>query len=522
MSQKTNSESTLLLLTCGTNACYHIAKRIKECFGDRIRIVGADINKKWMIPTSPFLDCYIQVPLSSDRSYYKTILGICEDERVNYIMPSFDADQILFYKGNKDLERMGVQSLGISKSIVDIYRSKEDTNRFLLINGFPVPRFYRIDEVDDDIEYFCKPCNGVGSVGAEKVLGAEIKKKKNPDLIIEEICSEPEITLECFNYKGRVYSVARERIAAKSGVCIKAHIYHNEALQNIAQRFSECVDLPYIFNLQFMLNSEGRYVITDVNLRTAGGMSLSYAAGWDEVEALGKIILGEEGVERSVSKPVQEQFIMRAYTDIVTKRVERRICFDLDGTLLDSRQRHKSVMDYVLRQFNLTLNTDDLLSFKADGNNNLAWLTLKGVSPDIAKKINQCWIDLIENIEFLMEDKLYPNTKDILETLSKNNYLVLLTARNNVENTEAQIDSLGIRQYFDKVKIVSSSKQTAVLKSQILSDLRIDEFYGDTESDMEAAIQAKCAFYASTRGFRSKMYWNKFDVKYSDMFVIEK
>ena len=109
MSQKTNSESILLLLTCGTNACYHIAKRIKECFGDRIQIVGADINKKWMIPTSPFLDSYIQVPLSSDSSYYKTILGICEDERVNYIMPSFEnlknTDSDVYQAIEKELKR---------------------------------------------------------------------------------------------------------------------------------------------------------------------------------------------------------------------------------------------------------------------------------------------------------------------------------------------------------------------------------------------------------------------------------
>ena len=39
------TKATLLLLTCGTNACYHIAKRLKELFGEKFRIVGTDINK---------------------------------------------------------------------------------------------------------------------------------------------------------------------------------------------------------------------------------------------------------------------------------------------------------------------------------------------------------------------------------------------------------------------------------------------------------------------------------------------
>lgn len=510
---------TLLLLTCGTNACYHVAKRLKESFGDRIRIIGADINKKWMIPTSPYLDSYHQVPLTSNSAYYKTILDICLNEHVNFLMPSFDADQILFYNGNQNLKELGITSFGISQSLLKIYQSKKETNLFLLNNGFPVPRFYEVAEIEDDKEYFCKPKNGVGSAGVRKSLGSQIKKNLNSDLIIEEICSEPEITLECFNFNGKVYSVARERIAAKSGVCTKAHVYHSNSLQAIAQRFADSIELPYIFNLQFMINTEGQYVITDVNLRTAGGMSLSYAAGWDEVEALGKIILGEGDVVASVRKPVIEQFVMRAYTDIVTKRVNKRICFDLDGTLLDSRERHRVVMNHVLKEYKCDIDTSDYLQYKADGNNNLSWLEMKGVDKNYAKDINLRWIELIEDNDFLKGDLLYPNTRSILESLSRDNFLLLLTARNNKENADIQIDRLSIRQYFDKIVVVSSSKQTAILKSKVLSDLRIEDFYGDTESDLDASKLANCNFFVSTRGFRSKKYWESKDVNYASFLT---
>ena len=512
------SRVSLLLLTCGTNACYHVAKRLKECFGDRIRIIGSDINKGWMVPVLPYLDSFYQCPYTSDSTYYQFILNICMNESIDYILPSFDADQKLFYKGSDDLQKMGVISLGITTDALNIYQSKEDTNRFLEANQLPIPKCYNISEVNQEEEYFCKPRNGVGSIGAKKITGLELLKSQNKDLIIEEICEEPEITLECFNYKGKVYSIARERLGTKSGVCTKARVFHDKELESIAQKFANIIDLPYIFNLQFMQNAQGKRVITDVNLRTAGGMSISYAAGWDEVEALGKIMLNADDVISSVNVQPKEQYIIRAYTDIVTKQIDKRIAFDLDGTLLDSRERHRVVMETVLKENNMILDTSDLLSFKAEGHNNIAWLLKKGVPEDIAKAINKRWVDLIEEERFLAVDALYSNTIDVLSKLSTNNYLVLITARNNRDNANKQIERVGIKQFFDKIIVVETSSKTPELKANYLKSLNIEEFYGDTESDMNAAQEADCIFYASTRGFRSPVFWHRYDVKHSELF----
>lgn len=506
---------TLLLLTCGTNACYHVSKRLKECFGDRIRIVGTDINKEWMISTGPSLDAFYQCPLSADQTYYPFIKDICAKEHVDYIMPSFDADQRLFYKGNTELDALGVTSLGISEKLLKIYASKEATNEFLISHQLHTPKCYRLEEIETDKEYFCKPRNGVGSIGARKMKGSEIIAVHDPDLLIEEICHEPEVTLECFNFNGQVYTVARERLGISKGVCTKTRVYYDEHLTSIAQKFADCIELPYIFNLQFMKGGDGGWKITDVNLRTAGGMSLSYAAGWDEVVALGKIMLEEDNVVATVAKKTKEQYVIRAYTDIVTKQVEKRIAFDLDGTLLDSRKRHQVVMDYVLSERNISLDTSDLVSYKSAGENNLSWLQHKGVEKGLAREINDRWIELIEQEKFLVEDDLYPDAKEILDTLSKDNSLILLTARNNREGVMKQIERLGIKQYFDEICVVETSKQTPLLKSKILSEKNINEFHGDTESDMEAAFHSGCQFYATTRGFRSINFWNNLNVDYS-------
>jgi hypothetical protein len=71
-----------------------------------------------------------------------------------------------------------------------------------------------------------------------------------------------------------------------------------------------------------MKNAQDKYVITDVNLRTAGGMSMACAAGWDEISALANIMLGapEQTISKCVPQNIPETFVMRAYTDIITHR----------------------------------------------------------------------------------------------------------------------------------------------------------------------------------------------------------
>lgn len=507
----------LLLLSCGTNACFHVTRILKEEFTESFYIVGCDINKIWIIPTGEYIDKFYQAPFSTDENYYTFILDICRKEEIDYILPSFDNDQFLFTCDNHDLRDLGVKSLGIS-SFLDFYRDKECTNKFLESIGIPVPKRFTKDIVEAETEYFVKPANGVGSIGIKKITGAEIKKSNYDykNYVIQELCFEPEYTLECFLYNNKIYSVVRERIASKSGVCTKTRLFQDKELEQYAYKLSENTELPHIFNMQFMKNQNGEYVCTDLNLRTAGGMSLSYAAGWDEVSALANIMLGsdEETIISTVNKRIPEQYVIRHYEDSVTKVVKKRIAFDLDGTLLDSRKRHEIVMTDILKKYEIELDTADLVSFKANGQNNIAWLLSKGISESIAKKVNSEWIDLIEKSEYLRADFLYPNVIDVLQELSKENDLFLITARKNKENAYKQIKELGIEQYFSKVAVVDTCSETPSLKANELQNCRVDCFVGDTESDYKAAQIVGCDFKAVGYGFRSEKFWNKNISKY--------
>lgn len=513
----------VLILTCGTNANFHIAKVLKEKFGSAFQIIGTDINKEWEIPCSPYLDFFHTSPLISNANYYQFVLGLCKEYHIDFIIPCFDADLLLFYEGNSDLKELGVKSLGINSQLKDIYQNKRKANDFLYVNGFPLPKLFSFDNIEADGSYFVKPIDGYGSLGARVMKGADIDEKIASNNMIEEMCFNPEITLECFLYKGKVFSVARQRLAQKSGVCTKARVFYDKELTKIAQSLANIIGLPRLFNLQFMLNTNGQYVITDLNLRAAGGMSMSYAAGWDSVSALASVMLGmpDDEVCSHVLPVKQEQYVMRAYTDIVTKKVEKRIAFDLDGTLLNSKDRHTLVMDTVLKEFGISLDTDDLLSFKSEGLNNIDWLLSKGINKEVAARIQSRWIELVENAEYLAKDVLIDGVKDRLFSLSKRNELFLITARSNEKNANEQIERLGLTQYFTQIKIVRPGSESTRTKSSFLIDNRIDMMVGDTETDYHAAINAHCEYYLLNSGFRSEVFWKSLGVNsYQDLNLL--
>lgn len=224
----------VLLLSCGTNACIHIAKVLKTRFSNNFFLVGCDINKEWLIGSAQWLDDFVQSPLSGDGNYYEFVLKVCKTNNIDWIIPVYDSVQFLFTQDNKDLQELGVKSFGLPV-VLDFYKDKHEASDFLSSCGISVPRYYSIDELDEETTCFIKPVKGSGFIGARKASGRQIKNIENiQNYIIQEICIEPEYTLECFNFNGKIYSVCRERITSKSGVCTKTRIFYNSELEKNA------------------------------------------------------------------------------------------------------------------------------------------------------------------------------------------------------------------------------------------------------------------------------------------------
>ena len=513
---KNTNKINILILSCGLNAGYHVSRILKEKFENKFKIIGTDINKEFLISNRAHLDVFYQVPYSCEDNYYNAILEICRKEGVNCILPSFEIDQMLFSPENKDLKNLGIISLSTPECTFDFYKNKYLMFKKLEELEFPVPKMYAADELIETGTYFIKPINGSGSKNAIKAETKEIKNITNiENYLIQEVCTQPEITLECFQYKGKLAAAARQRIETKSGVCTKAKVFSFPELESIAKKLLKKINCPYFFNLQFMKNKNDEFVITDVNFRLAAGMGLTYAAGWDEVSAIANLILGnsEEKIFESLKLNSPVQYVVRAYTDIVTRKANKILGFDLDGTILNSFDRHTDVLSDALKKHNITLDLSDFIEYKRGGNSTYGYLISKNICEKSANEINEYWCSHIEDEKYLKTDFVYEDAKRKLAELLKGNELILITARNNRENCLKQLKNLGLTEYFSNIYIVKSDSKTFERKANILKEHGVFSYTGDTESDKKACDIAGVKFVPVFHGFRTEHFFLTSDFK---------
>jgi phosphoglycolate phosphatase-like HAD superfamily hydrolase len=191
---------------------------------------------------------------------------------------------------------------------------------------------------------------------------------------------------------------------------------------------------------------------------------------------------------------------------------KKNIVFDLDGTLLDSRRRHISVLTDCVNEIHGTkygdCDFDDFVKYKAEGYNGLSYLASKKIPNE--SEIFSLWKKKIEYWEYLQTDVLYPDIRECLDVLRKNRNLFLITARANNTNAERQLSSLGIDKFFIKISIVSNSGDTGYSKYEALNSLSADCVIGDTEADLDLAKHAKCMFFPLNNGFRSAKFWKQY------------
>lgn len=494
----------LLVLSCGTNAHWHVLKILREKFSSVFTLIGTDSNPHYMVAASSVLDRFYQVPVSKDPDFRSAIESILCRERPDYILPIFDFDQQIFFDGASILEKYGTRSLSTPCETLGVYSNKVNMQNAMLKSGLPVPQMFHIGDVKKNVTYFVKPIRGNGSAGACRRLGQDLNEQDFKENIVEEICSGPEVTMECFVYEGRLSSICRERLGVKAGVCTRARVFKSQKLEQIGRRFLAAFKTPAIFNLQFMKNGNGCYVITDVNLRCAGAMGLSYMSGWDAVSALAKSLLDRSSDEIFESLPeiVPEQFVVRVNDDRVTQIESKTVAFDLDGTLLDSRERHKRVLDAVLSKYAVEIDTADLLLFKRSGRNNVDFLVSKGMDESMARIVQRDWIDAIEQEKYLEEDCLYSDAIKLLEKYDDWKR-ILVTARSNLDGLHETLKRVGLVKYFDEIKVVNPGQGASREKARILMAQKVLIFYGDTRSDYEAAKMADVRFEFREKGFHA-------------------
>ena len=183
------------------------------------------------------------------------------------------------------------------------------------------------------------------------------------------------------------------------------------------------------------------------------------------------------------------------------KRFNYVFC-DLDGTLLEDKQRHYECYKAIVKKYGGNcIPPDEYWNDKRNKVKRTVLLEKTGFQGTYDDYLSE-WLALIETPEFLKYETLKPDTLSFLEWLRDNSeHIVLTTQRRNRKNLLSQLEKLGISGFFEEV--ASGDHKTDILDGKYNKDSLV---IGDTEADEETAKRLGCTFIAVTSGLRNEKY----------------
>lgn len=180
-----------------------------------------------------------------------------------------------------------------------------------------------------------------------------------------------------------------------------------------------------------------------------------------------------------------------------------KIFFDLDGTLIDSKQRLFRLFHHLVKEADFTF--DAYWDLKRNKINHGEILKRYfSYSDQAIKEFEKIWMINIEQDEWLELDKPFEGVNEFLFELKKTHQLYLVTARQSELQALNQINRFGWQGIFDHVFVTSQKEEKAAAIQKLLKTNPADWMIGDTGKDVEAGKEMGINTAAVLSGFRNR------------------
>jgi phosphoglycolate phosphatase-like HAD superfamily hydrolase len=191
----------------------------------------------------------------------------------------------------------------------------------------------------------------------------------------------------------------------------------------------------------------------------------------------------------------------------------KRIFLDLDGPLLDGKDKHYHCYQNILEKFGFEPIDKEKYWRKKKNRINLRELLSLSGAESIYNEYLTLWLALIESAEALSFDKLQNGAMSCLKTWKSMGVEVyLVTMRRNKSALEEQLNLTGIKEYINAL-FVSDHAEGGAGKAKVVQGkfrrTQLEEhaiWIGDTEADWDAAQSLGCNIYLVANGLRSTKY----------------
>lgn len=187
----------------------------------------------------------------------------------------------------------------------------------------------------------------------------------------------------------------------------------------------------------------------------------------------------------------------------------QNIFFDLDGPILDVKERYYSVYKgFVTANGGMPLSLDEYWGQKRL-NTPLERLLEMSNCPGLVAEHKRYLSQHREEFSSLMLDRLQPQIKEVLTHLSKKYNLYLITLRRNKENLFRQLDEYDLLPFFQEIlSITPTSDSKWKHKFDLLCEHHLQTeagiVIGDTPTETLAAKKAGLTSIAVSNGIRTK------------------
>lgn len=302
-----------VLLSCVGRRNY-LVRYFKEALNGRGLVLAADSD-----PTAPGLkeaDRGFVVPKVTDSSFCTAMAEICNEHRVNLLVPLNDLELPVLAHNREVFIQVRTLPLVSSPSVIHKCLDKWETVRFLDANRIPAPKtYYSLEDVLESLAFgrvsfplVVKPRWGTASIGVETVRDHEElhaayllvrqridrsflawASRSDPEhsIIIQEHLQGPEFGLDVINDLQGCYvtTFAKRKISMRAGETDKAVTVDSKALTDLGGRIGRALGHVGILDCDVM-EHEGEYKVLELNPRFGGGYPFSHEAGANVPAAL--------------------------------------------------------------------------------------------------------------------------------------------------------------------------------------------------------------------------------------------
>jgi carbamoyl-phosphate synthase large subunit len=307
-----------------------IIKSLRKVTERKLVIMGGDANPE-NSSGAGLLDKTFPIPFAGSPDFIERVLSICEEEKIDIIIPLVTRELMVFAGNKKKFE-----AKGISVSVSDPEPLMTANNKYLLMkycsdNNIPVPDFHLVKTLQEfkeaaaklgypDEKICFKPPESNGLRGfriiddsRDRMFSLMNEKPNNiyigfdeftaicnsagffPELIVMEYLPGDEYSVDVLVDNGNFISaIPRSRDYIKMGISFAGTVVNDIEIIEYSRKVVEGLKLNGNIGLQFKRDKNGTPKIIESNPRVQGTIVLCTAAGENMVYEAVKLGIGEK------------------------------------------------------------------------------------------------------------------------------------------------------------------------------------------------------------------------------------